>query len=248
MFWTKGVIEHSFFYANFGFHPNHQRMGANAITAKEIQKELTSRQDALVEDAVSKFERISEEPDRLECLKSLGFSMSAQKAEHEMWLAESMLSFEKKYRSEYSGLKFISEAAMGYICRKYSLTIGPVARFTGEVPMWALQQIKKNQKLFRQTKMEPRFVSGRWVYDDGTFVQDEGNKRPSDKFRNNLMIAAPKEQMFVNWFEDRDASGRIGLRTDLDPIVSLQVEGGYIVLAAWDEEGQDPRVFNAENN
>lgn len=231
-------------------------METNMITAKEIQKELMSRQDALVEDAVSKSERIFEESDRLECLKSLGFSISAQKVELEMKLAESVLSFEKKYRFEYPGLKFISEAAMRVICRKYSLTIGPVARFTGEVPMWALQQIKKNQKLFRQTKMEPRFISGGsiismtgyWVYDDGTFVQDEGNKRPSDKFRNNLMIAAPNEQMFVNWFEDRDASGRIGLRTNLDPIVSLQVEGGYIVLAAWDEEGKDPRVFNAENN
>lgn len=86
-----------------------------------------------------------------------------------------------------------------------------------------------------------------WTYDDGTKVYAQSDKRPEPRFRNNLMIAAPTHQMYLNTNEFRNANGQIDTRV-LDPIVCLQVKGGYIVLAAWDEEGKDPRVFNAQNN
>lgn len=64
---------------------------------------------------------------------------------------------------------------------------------------------------------------------------------------SNLMIAAPIAEMDIRSNERVDENGRIQVVTQ-DPIVCLEVEGGYIVLAAWGEEGQDPKVFNAENN
>lgn len=64
---------------------------------------------------------------------------------------------------------------------------------------------------------------------------------------SNLMIAAPIAEMDIRSNERVDENGRIQVVTQ-DPIVCLEVKGGYIVLAAWGEEGQDPKVFNAENN
>lgn len=60
-----------------------------------------------------------------------------------------------------------------------------------------------------------------------------------------LMIAAPVDEMDLRWYE-RVESGRIVVKDD--PIVCLHVKHGYVVLAAWGPEGQDPAVFNVGLN
>jgi hypothetical protein len=62
-----------------------------------------------------------------------------------------------------------------------------------------------------------------------------------------LYIAAPVADMALKGNE-RVVDGKIQTIPTKDPIVCLEVKGGYIVLAAWGEEGSDPEVFNAANN
>ncbi len=61
-----------------------------------------------------------------------------------------------------------------------------------------------------------------------------------------LVIAAPMEDMHLGFREMFQGSRIVPIKDD--PIVCLGVEGGYIVLAAWGEEGRDPEVFNTANN
>lgn len=60
-----------------------------------------------------------------------------------------------------------------------------------------------------------------------------------------LMIAAPKDQMIVYPYEQVQVGN---ILTHTDPIVCITVPHGYVVLVAWGEEGQDPRVFNTLGN
>ena len=230
------------------------------ITAKEIQQDMLGAQIALLEQSNAVLESAKQEPERINDLKLLGFSSSASQIEFKLQQAKELTYLESLYSIEYPSLKFIPTSVMYEVCRKYNLTIGHVSRFIGEVPTWALAQIKANKHHFTQLKMEarpqirvaslfndPNDSRIEWIYDDGTSVYLESGKQPEPKFRNNLMIAAPSDQMHLNFNEFRDANGQIQIRA-LDPIVCLQVKGGYIVLAAWDEEGKDPRVFNAQSN
>jgi hypothetical protein len=82
-----------------------------------------------------------------------------------------------------------------------------------------------------------------FTYEDGSQVVSKD--LPPKKMRSNLMIAAPQKDMRIDFDERVDENGNIVVQ---DPIVCLQVNGGYIVLAAWGEEGQDPQVFNVTNN
>ena len=50
-------------------------------------------------------------------------------------------------------------------------------------------------------------------------------------------------------YERVNGEGQIeAMPVSLDPIVCVKVVGGYIVLAAWGDEGSDPQVFNAASN
>lgn len=243
-------------------------MSNQIITAEEIQRNMLESQLSLIEHASATVSKIEEEPERLEYLKSLGFTRSANNIDMQLRQSSEILSLEEKYKFEYPGLKFITERVMNQVCYQYGLTLGHVSRYLGKMPMWALEQIKKNQHLFVQVKMEPIFrlennfdsSYGTWTFDDGTYIAGERNNKPKEQYRNNLMIAAPRDDMHLERFEARgrmgnivhiETRGRMGNivhRPVSDPIVSLQVKGGFIVLAAWDKEGNDPRVFNVENN
>lgn len=60
-----------------------------------------------------------------------------------------------------------------------------------------------------------------------------------------LSIAAPVGEMELSPGERVEGHRIMEAR---DPIVCLEVKGGWVVLCAWGEEGQDPRVFNTGNN
>lgn len=60
-----------------------------------------------------------------------------------------------------------------------------------------------------------------------------------------LCIAAPRKEMKVGTNQLVVGHEIMNVR---DPIVSLRVDGGFIVLAAWGEEGSDPAILNPLNN
>lgn len=161
-------------------------------------------------------------------------------------------------------------------CEKYGLAIGHVSRYLGEVPPCALAQIKANRhhvptieifdaptyerkfraELERLVAKDPKAGLGHMIYRQ-TMGKSWGSSGMSNPFPTEhgmvmvpgLHIAAPIKDMKLEWNERVREDGQIvEAPMNMDPIVCIEVKGGYIVLAAWGEEGQDPKVFNAESN
>jgi hypothetical protein len=150
------------------------------------------------------------------------------------------------------------------VCEKYGLVIGKPHNYTGEIPSWALALIEKNRHLIHEWE-EPTFNFDSFMIPmwslprprlsfgaDGALgwgmsapeTPEIKEPAPTAK-RNNLHIVAPATEMKLG-FNERVVGNKI--EEVKDPIVCLKVEGGYVVLAAWGEEGSDPRVFNALSN
>lgn len=269
------------------------------MTAKEIQTEMLSAQEALLKEANDVLEQAKNMAGYEDRLEAMGFSGSAESLKRKKDAAKELDRLRDMYSFEYPGLKFIPRSVMGDICKKYGLAIGHVRRYLGEVPEWALKIIEANKRHIQYMdeydsethrdaalKMlrERKASSGRhqvvfaehyipmgdtWMAHNGTaFIGgDDGwqgtmmgsgiiaNKEDLVPIelgmvkRSNLFIAAPRHEMRVEHNEEVLKDGTIvQVAPALDPIVCLSVEGGYIVLAAWGEEGQDTRVFNQQNN
>lgn len=88
-----------------------------------------------------------------------------------------------------------------------------------------------------------------WTMDEASLIKPEIKKAPKSKTTtrtlNNLMIVAPNKHMKAGVNEQKKGNRLVEVQ---DPIVCLDVEGGYIVLAAWGEEGSDPRILNPLSN
>lgn len=205
-------------------------------------------------------------------------AMAASKYDSERRAAEEKERVARQYAEQYPGLRFITTENMQAICKKYGLLLGEVRRYKGVVPDWALDRIEScgvqvsyyrisvTEKQLKLpgviTPAEPREIGivehgvsqmmnggGERKFTAWTLDEKLGNELahwPGHAQRvSRLMIAAPVSDMAL-WFYERVEVG--SLAKPEDPIVCITVEHGYIVLCAWGEEGQDPRVFNADNN
>lgn len=144
----------------------------------------------------------------------------------------------KRQEAEASGFTGTVQVSFGDLVRLIRLTPNGKKGFRGPAMSWYAS-----------------YKSGEMVNHGGgtggnmeTYIpREKGNVKTS-----NLMIAAPAHQMRMGPNEFRTTDGTIEEVKPavmvFDPIVCLEVKGGYIVLAAWGEEGQDPRVFNSANN
>ena len=225
------------------------------VTAKQIQSEILSAQEAILLEANRILEDAADAPAYNERLRKMGFSGSADVIERKMADAKAIRDLQDMYSFEYPGLKFIPSAAMSSICKKYGLAVGHVSMYTGTVPDWALKQIEGNKRHISEENY--------WTYDyfrmfwgkigdqvawtnqvTGFSMWSKDQPTETD---SNLFIAAPVAEMAIPSNGQVQEDGTIKFRTE-DPIVCLNVKGGYIVLAAWGEEGSDPQVFNANNN
>jgi len=225
------------------------------VTAKQIQSEILTAQEALLDEANKILSDAADVPAYNERLRAMGFSGSAAVSEKKLADAKAVTDLQDMYSFEYPGLKFIPASAMSSICKKYGLAVGHVSMYTGTVPEWALKQIEANRRhISEENYWERDLVFFNYAYRDGsspwtnTVTGDTvlSKDKPTDT-TSNLFIAAPKADMAIPSRGEVQEDGTIVFRTD-DPIVCLSVKGGYIVLAAWGEEGSDPQVFNANNN
>jgi hypothetical protein len=261
----------------------------NTATAKEIQQELLSSQEALIHEANTILKNAEDNVTHAKSLAILGFSGSAAVLEKRMAEAKAMADLVDMYSFEYPGLKFIPAAAMANVCQKYGLAIGHVSYYIGEVPPWALAQIAANKRHIKtknvfneqqyrdamEVEMKKRTEAGQ----SGVLFSQSGNSchhygengggvsgwmgyrfpQPGEEVFDrehgmqtvpDLDIAAPMRDMSIHKNEEV-VDGQIvrkPIPMSLNPIVCIPVKGGYIVLAAWGEEGQDPQVFNATSN
>lgn len=137
----------------------------------------------------------------------------------------------------------------------------PIRRFavwgTGGVD-WMQQAMMDRQQSFEQRMMEMWLPvraqpiisnAARWAMDEAPLIKPEIKETPKPKAPtrtlNNLMIVAPNRHMKAGVNEQKKGRRLVEVQ---DPIVCLDVEGGYIVLAAWGEEGSDPAILNPLNN
>jgi hypothetical protein len=229
-------------------------------SAKRIQRTIRDRQDALVRAARSIIAE-AETPatdEHADWLKRLGFTGSNAVREQDRIRsnAEKMrtdMERHEEYAMKYPGFRFVSEAVMKAVCEKYKLVIGEVDRYLGDVPEWAAKVVENSgvqaetyNVCFKWSSSNHGWASFPTASEARTVLNDRFNRNPDLEIRrvNTLLIAAPKRLMRIN-AREKVRGHRIVRR---DPIVMVEVPGGYIVLAAWDEEGRDPRILNPGNN
>jgi hypothetical protein len=243
---------------------------APTVTAEMIQREIVEKQDALLSDALSIIQKAAAKDASAKAsrLKALGFTStkevaSAEELEKVEKAAKVVSDADQEAATKYPGFKFISKDVMTEVCAKYGLVLGGVDRYKGEVPDWALAAIERSgvvKKAFEGQRLSTRLGMvgdalksfSVWV-DSHSFVgEPTGWARDhysKDGYRiverSNLLIAAPAKEMVVHPYEKVENGRIIQVK---DPIVCVEVSGGYVVLAAWGEEGQDPRVFNSNLN
>lgn len=224
---------------------------ASAVT---IQWSIRDRQDALVREARALVNaKNADEVAHVVRLQRLGFTGVPEVRANESRLLRktkmrSELERQEEYALKYPGFRFVSERIMDDVCAQYGLVIGGVDRYMGQVPAWAAKVVDESGVLSGRV-WRVRYLGQHWgefpTEDDiPERVKEDSDLTISHEYAHPLLIAAPKKNMRVHANEEI-RNHRIVKR---DPIVMIKVLGGYVVLAAWDEEGRDPRILNVGNN
>lgn len=200
-----------------------------------------------------------------------------QEKERSAAKAEASKALMEEAAMKYPGMKFIATEIMDEVCKKYGLLLGSVTRYEGEIPDWVIDQLERvrpmeavvcqeirGQVWWNSPEAERKYyekhsraqidaslfyrTTEQWGRQNGEYVTNDAGVAAlygEDLVPAALCIAAPIKDMNTHGAQVDGA--RIVGRVD-DPIVCVNVKGGYIVLAAWGEEGKDPRVFNAGSN
>ena len=216
---------------------------SEVITAEKIQKELLLNQEAELSNAVNTLIKDAAANSRAERLNKLGFIATPEV--QGFAIAKNLVDSQRECERLYPGLKFISNGAMHTICEKYGLGVDGIDRYRGDVPDWAIDAIERSG--VARIKWWVSTMSGTTTNSQVFDSEQEANDAlaasgiPGWVYpKSNLHIAAPVKDMIGRYHPN-------GIPTK-DPIVCIPVSGGYAVVCAWGEEGQDPMVFNAVNN
>lgn len=232
-------------------------------SAKTIQTDLVKRQEAVIAEAQSilKEAEAAATDKHSERLLALGFtkSIEARQALERKKKASKVMEVVKANEDvalKYPGFRFVSKNVMNEVCKDYGLVIGGVERYTGKVPDWVPLAIERSGiikmvDVFYEFYASGRVYIKRIIKTDEDRVQYQGMVKADPSCRrivngpnHELLIAAPKSMMLIG--KDEKVEGYRIVKKD--PIVMIEVTGGYVVLAAWDEEGRDPRIINTSNN
>lgn len=241
------------------------------ITAELIQREMVDRTDKLMAEARAIVDGTYQQSNRALRLSKLGFLSTPEVSAHldkerEISRRKVQIGYKEKYAMKYPGLKFIDDNTMEIVCKDYGLVVGEVNAYTGTVPDWVIERIENcgvpvvMYEVTRVNYFAWGFDRPEVVDTDGFFstkqeavdeleairLEKKGGY-PYHILSHELMrIAAPIKEMIVR--SDQRIEGNRIVTAHEDPIVSIRVPGGYCVIAAWGEEGSDPKVFNSDNN
>jgi hypothetical protein len=211
----------------------------------------TPKNKAIIDD------RIAEVDKKIETLK---FEIREKK-----WLEQTVA----KYAIEYPTFKFIPTDTMIEIMKKYDLTLGETCMYSKEIPSIALDILNGFKSKIKQEKyfIDSRIVRGQLTYFSVRSSESVlGTEKQTNYIKSNLKIIAP-ESHFTNWIIESNGiqiptfvvnedtreyeinmaklNAEVKKNTEvLDPILCLEVDEGYIVLHAWDEEAYIPEIKN----
>ena len=181
------------------------------------------------------------------------------------WLEQTIA----KYSLEFPSFKFIPTNTMIQVMKKYDLVLGETCVYSKEIPDIALDILKGFKNKIKQHKF---FIDSRMAKGALTFFSVRpsesvlGEDKQSNYIKSNLKIIAPeshfKNEVLVSngvkipmFFVNEDTreyeinlaklNAEVKKNTEvLDPILCIQVDEGFIVLAAWDEEAHIPEIRN----
>lgn len=181
------------------------------------------------------------------------------------WLEETVA----KYAIEYPTFKFIPTTTMIQVMKKYDLVLGETCVYSKEIPDLALDILVGFKNKIKQHKffIDARITKGQLTYFSVRPSESVlGEDKESNYIKSNLKIIAPESHfkneefisngvaipMFSVNEDTRDyeinlakLNAEVKANTEvLDPILCLEVDEGYIVLHAWDEEAHIPEIRN----
>lgn len=226
----------------------------------EIHNEFDTAGEKLLQEAKAIIAET--DCDKGERLKSLGFSSAkpvqeSNVAKMNKKLAETI----EYYRQYYPHNKFITEAVVEAICKKYNLLCGQVSSYIGDVP-------EKNVREMESFKLHKEDMIRRSNIDDYHDMSLRNRMRHSQMMSLGL-LAQISQQSYdysppqkVTYYEYKEPFKICAPQTDFemsylrkdgyklipDPIVLQPVKGGYLIVTKWGLEASDESLVNETHN
>jgi hypothetical protein len=194
--------------------------------------------------------------DKVNRLKSLGFTASKEVKEAENILSKRKISEERLkdieyYREQYPLQKFITEDQVKEICRKYGLIYHRIGAYTGFVPESKLQLMEAFELKQKDARYSARIGFGSRVDASYEDYMSHKNMKMTDYYSidadREFLIAAPAKDFNIS-SREMIQDFKVVTKPIPDPVVLAPVRGGYLVVAAWGTEASDPIVVNDINN
>lgn len=247
----------------------------------EIHNEFDSASEKLLKEA-KEILSVNAPTDKGDRLKSLGFSQAlpvveSEKARQEKAEKKALAEKIEYYQQWYPQNKFITEAMVEQICKKYGLVCGAVSYYKGDVPEKNILEIERFvlRKEDMQRKRLPSITD--WEYQQ-YMMQNRGllqfSTRRSELSQLQNLIrplpvytqSSPDDSRGKRKYEytkpefkicapekDFDMTflkrNRYNLELNIpDPVVLQPVSGGYLVVSKWGLEASDELVISPKQN
>lgn len=238
---------------------------------EQIHNEFESAGEVILQqaqDIVKKSDGIN--VDKIDRLKKLGFVNTREVKDNEATLLESKEAqelFDKIiYYSQKYEYKFITEDLVKSICNKYNLVCAPIKSYTGFVPEDQLENIEKckvddgdtwlgsaiycgNHIPILDIEESDKYTNGLHIkkYPSGSMFPHDNQIQVFGEFEIiqeiELMICAPEKDFNTTGLTKK---GKFLFNTKKivypDPVVLQSVKHGYLILATWGDEAEDPIV------
>lgn len=217
------------------------------VTVEEIHNEFDTAVDSIIEEAKEILSKANQEDkETASQLENLGFTKLGlvkrykelnEKEKESQELAKYSLMYKERY-----GLKFISERLVKNICQKYGLIIGATSDFIGEIPL-------KNRKELLDFKLQDVDKSWGfyyWFYREYIWTEANSKEAAEEKRKefasqnlSALSVQTKNDFKIVGTIDQFDLKDKIISDYEIkskDPIVLMEVKGGYLIITKWGAE------------
>lgn len=236
-----------------------------AYSVEEIHNAFMTNVDSMVRDAVQENERLCRDESSLrngERLAKLGFSIAheTQKTNNARFrkrVNESLIDAVSYFAMKYPNYKLITRRGIDRLIKKYSLALGPIQFYIGQVPEKNISEME-NFKISDDDRAY-QWISGRNEtpgIQHSSFHDKDGNSgdwlyhKCGDETlkKASFVIAAPLDHFKTNTYVNSNGEV-VELK---DPIVMQPVmhnkECYYLIVTAWGPEAKDEAVVNQKMN
>lgn len=173
------------------------------------------------------------------------------KAVEEHNVIVSAAAFFKEYYPDY---KFITEAAIFEVCKKYNLFIGESEWFVGDIPDKNLEDMKnfriddEHACYVRQERDSMGIYHTRKHLNYRQYLNERTSYRSNTRTRKHpVMIAAPIADFDLTGIEINEETRELYKKpAPIDPVVFFPVQHWdrrfFLIITAWGPEAEDPLV------